>query len=94
MPPLLAPIDAGPLRGLGVGSLWLARVRSWPDALPPMVGPLVFALLAGLASTWHAHAFTAGLGASLLRGTWRANRWGRRSAARLVLEGPRTDRVV
>lgn len=59
LPPLLAQLYAGPLLGLGVGSLMLARRASWPEAVAPLLAQLLFAVLAALASTWHAGVFSA-----------------------------------
>lgn len=67
LPALLAQLYAGPLLGLGVGSLWIARHASWPEAVPPMLAQGVFVLLAALASTWHAGVLASG---SLSRAVW------------------------
>lgn len=64
--PFLAQVYAGPLLGWGAGLLWLARRKSWSQALAPLLGLTVTAALALLGSLWHLALFTAGSPSKLI----------------------------
>ena len=56
---MLAQIYSAPLLAYGVGSLLLARRRSWQEILVPVVGMLVFAVLVLVASAIHRSLFSS-----------------------------------
>lgn len=58
--PFLAQVYSGPLLGLGIGCLALARRRNWPETLLPAVGLLVASALAIVASLRHLALFAPG----------------------------------
>ncbi len=58
--PFLAQVYSGPLLGLGIGCWTLAARRNWTEARIPMIGLLVAAALAIVASLKHIGLFVAG----------------------------------
>jgi len=58
--PFLAQVYSGPLLALGIGCFTLAARRNWPETRIPILGLLVAAALAIVASLRHLALFTAG----------------------------------